>query len=267
MKHLSVEVITKDGKSRPDAKRVKKLGEEISELIGRIDESYVEVASRLYQVHQEFEKCRSREDSKNLLGHESLKDWLAAVVGERGQRRAFYYMSIWKSLHEGAGIDAKELREIGWTRAKEVARIAKGGASAKQVKEWVERAKEATSTELTSEIKAAVSTAIIALPERVHVLRLVLYDNQHEIVIRALELVKSTGGAEKDNEAMAKICQEFLGVYAGRVAKTRDDLLGFLLANIEQGWGLKLLALDAATRKVMYGEEVLAWAAENKSNL
>ncbi len=256
--------------ANPDVAKVKKLRTEIASLISHIDESYVEVASRLWQVKSEFSKCSCREQAKGLLGHETMECWLEEVVGERSRRRAFYYLSIWKRLHEQAGVGIKELREIGWMRAKEVARIARSGATEATVRKWAEKAKTTPPGALVEAVKvelAANAASGKTLPsERVHVVRFGLYDNQHAAVIAALDLAKTTG-TDKPGEALTNICQEFLGSAPGWVEKPQEERLSFLLANIERHWGVKVLALDAKTRAVRYGEDTLAWIGKPDKEL
>ena len=170
-----------------------KIHHRIVRLKNRLDECYYELGGLLREIfHQQYYL---------ELGYDHFKDYLQETL-EFGARKAFYLMAIWEKVNE-LNIPPKKLRRIGWTKIKEVVRV----ATPEDLTVWLGRAEQLTTQELQALIRGN-NDEEAAKPFTVY-----FYQAQREVFERALELAGLMTGSESKGFQAEMIAAEFLATY------------------------------------------------------
>lgn len=188
-------------------------------------ERAMEVSNRLVAVRSEI-STRFMEMGRLLqeayvnnhatqLGYASFE----AYVNDRldmSYRKARYLADCVSVYINQLGIPPEEIEGLGWTRAKELIPVITGGTP-ENAREWIERAK----TMKTSEINLAVRKAK-APPgqsetlQKYETLGIGMFDDERQVIERAIELSKREGATDRTGRALMLICADYLAEAEGR---------------------------------------------------
>jgi hypothetical protein len=171
-----------------------KIHQKILRLKARLDTCYYELGGLLREVfHRQYYL---------ELGFDHFEDYLRETL-EFSRRKAFYLMSIWEKASE-LNISPKKLRRIGWTKMKEIVRV----ATPEDLTVWLARAEQLTTQELQ-----ALITQNEAANEVPKAFTIYFYNGQREIFERALQLAGLLTGSESKAYQAEMIAAEFLATY------------------------------------------------------
>ena len=170
-----------------------KIHHKIVQLKARLDECYYELGGLLREIfHQQYYL---------ELGYHHFDDYLQETL-EFSTRKAFYLMGIWEKANE-LNIPPKKLRRIGWTKMKEVVRV----ATPEDLAVWLARAEKLTTQELQALIQGKKDE------EAPKPFTLYFYQAQREVFERALEIAGLMTGSESKGYQAEMIAAEFLATY------------------------------------------------------
>ena len=121
------------------------------------------------------------------------------------RRKAYYLMAIHENLHR---VPKQQLREIGWTKATELAKIARREGERFESATWVHRAHELPKEEFKREVERHLTGKET---EAWELLYFKLYKSQLKVVERALETAALMLGSDKSRGyCLEMICADFL---------------------------------------------------------
>lgn len=187
-----------------------KIHRRILRLKGHLDTCYYQLGGLLREVfHQQYYLD---------LGFDHFEEYLRVNL-EFGLRKAFYLMSIWERTRE-LNIPKEKLRRIGWTKMKEVVRV----ATPEDLVVWLARAEEMTVQELQDLIAQKKTYNEAPKP-----FTLYFYQAQREVFERALEIAYLMTGSENRGYQAEMIAAEFLATYETAEEETGEARGGSLL--------------------------------------
>src|SRR5213082_1252460 len=123
------------------------------QVLARIDEILRWEARVETQKDQKFAElgkylCEVRDQRYWRLGYGSFEQFLEAKFPD-SRRKAYYLMSIHDHLPQ---IPAEEIEGLGWSKALELAKVARSQGRRFESATWLHRAKECTKQELKQEV-------------------------------------------------------------------------------------------------------------------
>jgi hypothetical protein len=187
-----------------------KIHRRILRLKDRLDTCYYELGGLLREVfHQQYYL---------ELGFDHFEDYLREIL-EFSIRKAFYLMSIWDKVNE-LSIPPEKLRQIGWTKMKEVVRV----ATPEDLTVWLARAEQLTTQELQALIGQNETDNETPKPFVIH-----FYQAQRDVFVRALELAHLMTGSESRGYQAEMIAAEFLATYESMEEEESEAREGSLL--------------------------------------
>ena len=131
------------------------------------------------------------------------------------RRKAYYLLAIHEHLNR---IPKRQLREVGWTKARELVKVARREGSEFDCAPWVHKAKELPKEEFKREVDRYL-TGKETEPSDVVFFR--LFKSQLTVVERALEIAALMLGSDKSRGYLLEmICADFL---AGAALETRGS--------------------------------------------
>jgi hypothetical protein len=121
------------------------------------------------------------------------------------RRKAYYLMAIHEHLTR---VPKKHLREVGWTKARELVKVARHEGSEFDCAPWVHKAKELPK----EEFKRAVERYLTGKEtEPWEIIYFKLYKSQLSVIERALEIAALMLGSDKSRGySLEMICADFL---------------------------------------------------------
>ena len=129
------------------------------------------------------------------------------------RRKAYYLLAIHEHLNR---IPKRQLREVGWTKARELVKVARREGTGFDCAPWVHKAKELPKEEFKREVDRYL-TGKETEPSDVIFFR--LFKSQLTVVERALEIAALMLGSDKSRGYLLEmICADFL---AGAALETR----------------------------------------------
>jgi hypothetical protein len=134
-------------------------------------------------------------------------------------RKAFYLMSIWEKVRE-LKIPKNKLRQIGWTKMKEVVRV----ATPEDLVIWLAKAEQLTTQELQALIGQNETDNEAPKPFTIY-----FCQAQRDVFGRALELAGLITGSESRGYQAEMIAAEFLATYESMEEETSEARKGSLL--------------------------------------
>ena len=138
----------------------------------------------------------------------SFNDYLTAKFPE-SRRKAFYLMSIHEHLPSAL---RKELKQVGWSKAAELAKIARRDGQDFKSANWLHRAKELP----TQQFKDEVEKYLTGESEPSEVIYFKVYRSQAPVIEQALEIAARMLGSDKSRGyCLEMICADFLAGAAG----------------------------------------------------
>ena len=138
------------------------------------------------------------------------------------RRKAYYLMAIHEHLTR---IPKKQLREVGWTKARELVKVARREGSEFDCAPWVHKARELPKEEFKREVERHLTGRETEPWELVY---FKLYKSQLPVVDQALETAALMLGTNKSRGyCLEMICADFLAG-ASLESGNHDSLLGSL---------------------------------------
>lgn len=237
----ALEGTVEDTPSVPD----NRIRDELIRLRTVIESSYFETGKYLYRVLN-----RDLWRGWNFL---SFEDYVEKDLGYK-LRKAQYYITIWKTLRVDCGVQEDEMRGVTWSKAKEIQRV----ANPDNVYSWLERARTQPVHQLQEEVREAIKEAKnpgstapnapkdqpVAL-EKLKRFGVNLYEEQYDILQKAIEIAKVRGKSDKVGHLLSLIAMEFC------TYNTPEDETGALQ------WFMKLLEERFGTRLFAVSDEGL----------
>ena len=147
------------------------------------------------------------------------------------------------------------------SKAKQLAPLAKaGGITAKNVDEWVKKAKIQPVHQFAQEVKSAKAAHVSGTsnpPETVYRITVGLYEEQHKNYQAALKAAAVLAESTKTGHLWDMICLEFNAQYAGKVGGDRMTAIKRYVAMMERAFGVRTIVIDADNDKVLAGKDMI----------
>ena len=158
--------------------------------------------------------CEVRNKGYWRLGYKSFEHFLEAKFPD-SRRKAYYLMSIHDHLKQ---IPTAAIEELGWSKALELAKVARSEGRHFDSATWLHRARESTKQELKEEVYKYFTGEDYEPYEMVY---FKLYESQLPIIERALYVSSRMVGTEKSRGyCLELICADFL---AGRTEESTPE--------------------------------------------
>jgi hypothetical protein len=158
--------------------------------------------------------CEVRDQRYWRLGYKSFEHFLEAKFPD-SRRKAYYLMSIHDHLRQ---IPTPEIEDLGWSKALELAKVARSEGRHFDSATWLHKAKESTKRELKEEVYKYFTGQDYEPYEMVY---FKLYESQLPIVERALYVASRMVGSERSRGyCLELICADFL---AGRTEESSPE--------------------------------------------
>jgi hypothetical protein len=121
------------------------------------------------------------------------------------RRKAFYLMSVYECVPRQV---RRELREIGWTKGRELARLARAGGQHFDCAPWVHKARIMPREEFQREVEKALNGSET---EAWEIICFKFYKSQIPVIERAIETAALMLGSDKSRGyCLEMICADFL---------------------------------------------------------
>jgi len=182
------------------------------QVLARIDEILRWEQQTDQQEDQKFAElgkhlCEVRKHGYWQLGYKSLEAYLEERFPE-SRRKAYYLMSIHDHLSQ---IPAPEIEELGWSKALELAKVARSEGRHFDSATWLHKAKESTKQPLKEAVHKHFPGEDYEPYEMVY---FKLFESQLPVVERALYVASRMEGTERSRGYCLELaCADFL---AGR---------------------------------------------------
>ena len=215
-------------------------------VLARIDEILRWEQRTDQQKDQKFAElgkhlCEVRKHGYWRLGHKSFEAYLEAKFPD-SRRKAYYLMSIHDHL---AQVPAAEIEELGWSKALELAKVARSEGRRFDSATWLHRAKECTKQELKEEVYKYFTGEDYEPYEMVY---FKLFESQLPVVERALYVASRMVGTERSRGyCLELICADFL---AGRTEESTPEEMLLVIHRL-----VHLLPPDYQVRLANHSEE------------
>ena len=222
------------------------------QVLARIDEILRWEQRTDQQKDQKFAElgkhlCEVRKQGYWRLGHKSFEAYLEEKFPD-SRRKAYYLMSIHDHLRQ---IPAPEIEELGWSKALELAKVARSEGRRFDSATWLHRAKECTKQELKEEVYKYFTGEDYEPYEMVY---FKLFESQLPVVERALYVASRMVGTERSRGyCLELVCADFL---AGRTEESTPEEMLLVIHRL-----VHLLPPDYQARLANHSEEVESEAA------
>jgi hypothetical protein len=164
--------------------------------------------------------CEVRDQRYWRLGYKSFEDFLEAKFPD-SRRKAYYLMSIHDNLRQ---IPTQEIEGLGWSKALELAKVARNEGRRFDSATWLHKAKECTKQELQQEVYKHFTGQDY---EPYEIVYFKLFDSQLPIVERALYVASRMAGTERSRGyCLELICADFL---AGQTEESTPEEILFVI--------------------------------------
>ena len=157
--------------------------------------------------------CEVRNQRYWRLGYGSFEEFLEAKFQD-SRRKAYYLMSIHDNLRQ---IPTEEIESLGWSKALELAKVARSEGRRFDSATWLHKAQECNKQELKEEVHRYFTGEDLEPYEMVY---FKLFESQLPIVERALYVAAQMAGTERSRGyCLELICADFLA--GGRRSRRR----------------------------------------------
>ena len=158
--------------------------------------------------------CEVRDQGYWRLGYKSFEHFLESKFPD-SRRKAYYLMSIHDHLRQ---IPTAEIESLGWSKALELAKVARSEGRHFDSATWLHKAKESTKQELKEEVYKYFTGEDYEPYEMVY---FKLFESQLPIVERALYVASRMVGTERSRGyCLELVCADFL---AGRTEESSPE--------------------------------------------
>ncbi len=189
------------------------------QVLARIDEILRWEQRTDQQKDQKFAElgkhlCEVRKHGYWRLEHQSFEAYLEEKFPD-SRRKAYYLMSIHDQLRQ---IPAPEIEALGWSKALELAKVARSEGRHFDSATWLHKAKESTKQELKEEVHKYFTGEDYEPYEMVY---FKLFESQLPVVERALYVASRMVGTERSRGyCLELVCADFL---AGRTEESTPE--------------------------------------------
>jgi hypothetical protein len=189
------------------------------EVLDRIDEILRWEQRVDQQKDQKFAElgkylCEVRNQRYWRLGYGSFEEFLEAKFPD-SRRKAYYLMSIHDHLRQ---IPTEEIESLGWSKALELAKVARSEGRRFDSATWLHKAQESSKEELKEEVHRYFTGEDLEPYEMVY---FKLFESQLPIIERALYVAARMAGTERSRGyCLELICADFL---AGRTEESSPE--------------------------------------------
>jgi hypothetical protein len=224
-----------DSESVQKALRGKDALEAAKALVSQVEGTYFTLGGVLHHIYYE--------GLHKAAGFDGKRGFAIYVEQELGvaYRKAMYLIGTYVKFRR-LGVDEKRLAEIGWSKAKEIARIEDDSRLTSDFDSLVAYAKDHSRSELISHLK---TTYVIGTTgtERVKKVKLhvAFFADQASTVERAMEAAKNLVGSDDAAQCLEHICGEWSNMTEG----VEMDLEA-ALRSIERRFKVRLSVSDEA---------------------
>ncbi|MGA2606139.1 MAG: hypothetical protein ABSH01_01625 [Terriglobia bacterium] len=164
--------------------------------------------------------CEVRKHGYWRLGYKSFEAYLEEKFPD-SRRKAYYLMSIHDHLRQ---IPAPEIEALGWSKALELAKVARSEGRHFDSATWLHKAKESTKQELKEEVYKYFTGEDYEPYEMVY---FKLFESQLPVVERALYVASRMVGTERSRGyCLELVCADFL---AGRTEESTPEEILLLI--------------------------------------
>ncbi len=164
--------------------------------------------------------CEARDHGYWRLGYKSFEQFLEAKFPD-SRRKAYYLMSIHDHLRQ---IPTKEIEDLGWSKALELAKVARSEGRRFDSAIWLHKAKESTTQKLKEEVYKYFTGQDFEPYEMVY---FKLYESQLPVIERALYVASRIAGTERSRGyCLELVCADFL---AGRTEESAPEEILLLI--------------------------------------
>jgi hypothetical protein len=185
--------------------------------------------------------CEVRDQGYWRLGYKSFEHFLESKFPD-SRRKAYYLMSIHDHLRQ---IPTAEIESLGWSKALELAKVARSEGRHFDSATWLHKAKESTKQELKEEVYKYFTGEDYEPYEMVY---FKLFESQLPIVERALYVASRMVGTERSRGyCLELICADFL---AGRTEESSPEEILLVIHRL-----VNLLPADYRARLVGKAED------------
>jgi len=158
--------------------------------------------------------CEVRDQGYWRLGYKSFEHFLESKFPD-SRRKAYYLMSIHDHLRQ---IPTAEIESLGWSKALELAKVARSEGRHFDSATWLHKAKECTKQQLKEEVYKYFTGEDYEPYEMVY---FKLFESQLPIVERALYVASRMVGTERSRGyCLELVCADFL---AGRTEESSPE--------------------------------------------
>ena len=158
--------------------------------------------------------CEVRDQKYWRVGYKSFEAFLETKFPD-SRRKAYYLMSIHDHLRK---IPTEEIENLGWSKALELAKVARSEGRHFDSATWLHKAKESTKQELKEEVYKYFTGEDYEPYEMVY---FKLFESQLPVVERALYVASRMVGTERSRGyCLELICADFL---AGRTEESAPE--------------------------------------------
>jgi hypothetical protein len=158
--------------------------------------------------------CEVRNQRYWRLGYGSFEEFLEAKFPD-SRRKAYYLMSIHDHLRQ---IPTEEIESLGWSKALELAKVARSEGRRFDSATWLHKAQESSKEELKEEVHRYFTGEDLEPYEMVY---FKLFESQLPIIERALYVAARMAGRERSRGyCLELICADFL---AGRTEESSPE--------------------------------------------
>ena len=185
--------------------------------------------------------CEVRDQGYWRLGYKSFEHFLESKFPD-SRRKAYYLMSIHDHLRQ---IPTAEIESLGWSKALELAKVARSEGRHFDSATWLHKAKECTKQELKEEVYKYFTGEDYEPYEMVY---FKLFESQLPIVERALYVASRMVGTERSRGyCLELVCADFL---AGRTEESSPEEILLVIHRL-----VNLLPADYRARLVGQAED------------
>jgi len=158
--------------------------------------------------------CEVRKQGYWRLGFKSFEAFLEAKFPD-SRRKAYYLMSIHDNLRQ---IPTEEIESLGWSKALELAKVARSEGRRFNSATWLHKARESSKEELKEEVYKYFTGEEFEPYEMVY---FKLFESQLPVVEKALYVASRMAGTERSRGyCLELVCADFL---AGRTEESSPE--------------------------------------------
>ena len=166
--------------------------------------------------------CEVRNQGYWRLGYGSFEAYLAAKFPDC-RRKAYYLMSIHDNLRQ---IPTEEIENLGWSKALELAKIARSQGRKFDSQTWLNKAKESSKQGLRQAVQQFFGEDL----EPYEMVYFKLFESQLPIIERALYVASRMAGTERSRGfCLELICADFL---AGQAQESSPDEITLVIERL-----------------------------------